>query len=196
VTDIAATESRERNAHVWARDPHDYYREPDWCSERLFQVETFEGRVCDPAAGSGAIVRAAKAAGLTAYGCDIVDRGFDYYQITDFLKSGARTENIVSNPPFGCSQEFVARALRLSARKVAMLLPTTWLNGAARSRWLETTPLRRIWILAPRPSMPPGRLVDAGGKPGNGTKDFMWAVWLRGYDGRPEIQWLRRDAQP
>jgi hypothetical protein len=42
--------------------------------------------------------------------------------------------------------------------------------------------------------MPPGHVLEAGGKPGNGTTDYAWFVWLRGYDGFPEVRWLRRDA--
>jgi beta-xylosidase len=67
--------------------------------------------------------------------------------------------------------------------KVALLLPATWHLGDKRSRWLETTPLRRIWCLTPRPSMPPGAVILAGETPGGGTQDFAWYVWLRGYDG-------------
>lgn len=43
-----------------------------------------------------------------------------------------------------------------------------------------------------------GRVWDpacgAGQKPGNGTTDYAWLIWLRGFDGRPELGWLRRDA--
>lgn len=34
--------TRRRNSHVFARDPHDWYLEPRWCSERLFDVEEFD----------------------------------------------------------------------------------------------------------------------------------------------------------
>jgi hypothetical protein len=103
-------------------------------------------------------------------------------------------DNIVCNPPFGIAEKFVARALTKASRKVAMLLPANWVQGDKRSRWLETTPLRRVWFIAPRPSMPPGAAIEAGQKPGNGTTDYAWFVWLRGFDGYPEIRWLHRDA--
>jgi hypothetical protein len=101
--------------------------------------------------------------------------------------------SIVSNPPFGIADSFAVRALSL-ATKVALLLPTKWMNGAKRGAWLETTPLRRVWLLAPRPSMPPGPVIEAGLKPGNGTVDFCWMVWERGYEGHSELRWLRRDG--
>lgn len=76
-----------------------------------------------------------------------------------------------------------------------MLLPTKWMNSARRGAWLETTPFSRVWLLAPRPSMPPGTVIEAGVKPGNGTVDFAWFVWSRGYEGAPVIGWLRREAK-
>ncbi len=194
---------REKKATVWARDPHDYYREPDWCSERLFQVESFRGDILDPAAGSGAIVRSAIAAGHMAGGSDIVIRNPALVGAQrDWLEPcSLRWDNIVSNPPFGLCDDrkagtrpFVQRCLERAERKVALLLPLSWLTGAERSCWLEQSPLRRVWILSPRPSMPPGRMVDSGQKPSNGTADFAWFVWQIDFDGRPEISWLRRNA--
>lgn len=185
---------RKRESSLWVREANDWYREPPWCSERLFVEEKFEGRICDPAAGGGNIIRSAASAGLDTIAFDIVDRGFPLYNVGDFLMSGSRHDNIVSNPPFGVAEAFVTKALSCSHRKVAMLLPANWVQGDKRSRWLAQTPLRRVWFITPRPSMPPGHVLAAGGKPGNGTTDYAWFVWLRGYDGAPEVRWLRRDA--
>jgi len=75
-----------------------------------------------------------------------------------------------------------------------MLLPATWLLGDRRARWLETTPLVRVLFITPRPSMPPGAVIMAGQKPGNGTTDYAWFVWGRGHVGGPQIGWLRRNT--
>ena len=183
------------NAHLWARHPEDYYIEPAWTSSRLFQAERFDGTILDPACGSGRIVRSAEEAGLIARGSDIVDRP----RITEapFYRSDFRgiqdVDNVVSNPPFGVADEFARRMLRIARRKVALLLPAQWVAGDERGRWLGTTPLLRVYQITPRPSMPPGPVIEAGIAPGGGKKDFVWLVWLRGYDGPPEFRWLRRD---
>jgi hypothetical protein len=65
------------------------------------------------------------------------------------------------------------------------------LNAA---RWLADTPLARVWLLTPRPSMPPGHVIANGEKPGGGSQDFAWLVWEQGYRGKPELGWLRRDS--
>ena len=57
---------RKRESHLWERDPYDWYCEPAWVSERLFELEKFEGEVCDPACGIGTILKSAQAAGYVA----------------------------------------------------------------------------------------------------------------------------------
>jgi hypothetical protein len=42
--------------------------------------------------------------------------------------------------------------------------------------------------------MPPGHVILAGEKPKQDTRDFAWLVWEHGYQGKPELGWLRRDA--
>ena len=192
--EILAPVATAKNAHLWARHPEDWYIEPEWCSRRLFEVEPFAGVVWDPACGLGRIVEAATAAGHHAAGSDIVRRSFFAGVICDFLKVAPVASSIVSNPPFGIADEFAKHALEICTGKVALLLPTKWMNSAKRGAWLETTPLARVWLLAPRPSMPPGPVIEAGIKPGNGTTDFAWFVWDKSHVGRPELRWLRRDA--
>jgi hypothetical protein len=185
----------EKNAHLWVRHPEDWYVEPEWCSRRLFEVEPFVGPIFDPSCGLGRIVAAARAIGMEAYGHDIVARSEICSFEADFLRSPmAAADNIVSNPPFGIADEYAKCALKIVRSKVALLLPTKWMNAAGRGAWLETTPLARVYLLSPRPSMPPGPVIEAGIKPGNGTTDFAWFVWDRGFVGRPQIHFLRRDG--
>lgn len=185
---------RAKASHIWERDPNDWYVEPEWCSRRLFEVETFDGEILDPACGIGRIVSSARAAGLPTIGADLVDRGAEVDLIADFMQRRAEACNIVSNQPFRIADAFASLALDLAVHKVALLLPVTWMCGARRAAWLATTPLFRVWVLSPRPSMPPGASILAGVKPGSGTTDFAWFVWLKGFDGVPALLWLRRDA--
>jgi hypothetical protein len=65
---------RAKAAHIFARADHDFYVEPEWCSERLFAAKPFNGPVHDPACGLGRIVEAATKAGHLASRSDIVER--------------------------------------------------------------------------------------------------------------------------
>jgi hypothetical protein len=189
----AATATRPLNAKVWAREENEHYVEPFWCSERLFVEESFEGGVYDPCCGFGRIVISSLKAGLRGYGSDLIDRGWDSTRTPhDFLSSDdEQHDNIVCNPPFNIADTFALHALKLARRKVAIVFPTARLNAA---HWLRGIPLRRVWLMTPRPSMPPGYTITAGEKPGGGKMDYCWVVFEKHYLGTPEIHWLRRDA--
>lgn len=182
-------------AHKWEREKDEHYVENFWCSERLFAVETFDCAIWDPCCGFGRIPLSAIKAGHIAVGTDIRDRGYvDFAGKLDFLDAEtAHAPNIVCNPPFNIAADFSRHALSLSGvNKVAMIFPTARLNAA---RWLQETPLARIWLMTPRPSMPPGHTIAAGEKPGGGKTDFCWLVWTRGHVGPPAVQWLHRNPE-
>jgi hypothetical protein len=191
----ATTTSRPRHAHVWAKDVLGFYVEPEWVSKRLFAVEKFQGSVWDCACGIGRIPEAARRAGHTIHATDIVDRGYAHFSgLLDFLQEDQpRANNIVCNPPFDSCDQFVRQALKLTSGdgKIAMVWLARRLNAA---RWLATTPLCRIYLLSPRPSMPPGHVILAGEKPGGGSQDFVWLVWAHDHVGPPELHWLHRDS--
>ena len=189
-------------AHKWPRDPNDWYVEPAWCSARLFDVEKFGPVIYDPACGIGTIVMSAKVAGMRARGSDYIARWSSQqdhvYWRRDFLEPALVDKDdacIVSNPPFKCARRFVERALETAAPKIAFLLPLSWLTGATRSKWLQTTPLAHVWVLTPRPSMPPGTQSVIFEEPvGGGEVDFAWFVWRRDHAGPPTLGWLDRDG--
>lgn len=193
----AAVEPIPIKAHSWQREAQEHYVEPHWCSERLFQEEKFAGPIWDPCCGFGRIPDSAAACGLASEGTDIVDRGWRRFSgRLDFLSatriSGLGDFDVVCNPPFNIAGRFARHALDLEgSRKVAMIFPTARLNAA---HWLKGTPLLRVWLMTPRPSMPPGHVITAGERPQGGKMDFCWLVWTKGYAGAPVIGWLRRDA--
>lgn len=215
--DAPLLQPEKKDAHLWARHPEDYYIEPEWVSERLFQTEHFEGTIVDPSCGSGRIVRAArqhreKAAKIgdkriqKVLGYDIVKRSRECNEdLEDFLTSDYETDNIVSNPPFGlCGKankksknkvdfEYVKRALATAEKKVALLLPLSWMTGADKGHWLTHSPLAKVLIITPRPSMPPGPVIEAGIEPGGGEDDFAWFIWDHKHKGPPTLGWMNRD---
>jgi hypothetical protein len=192
---VGASVNKVIRSHIWEREENEHYVEPSWCSRRLFEEEQFIGQIWDPCCGFGTIPEAAKAKGLDCYATDLVNRGYKHLGWAgDFLKVNDQeaAPNIVCNPPFNIFKEFALHALSLgNTQKVAMIVPTARLHAA---RWLAFTPLRRIWLMTPRPSMPPGHVIASGQKPGGGKTDYCWLVWARGYELTAEIEWLRRDG--
>jgi hypothetical protein len=186
--------SRPKDAHIWDEDPLGFYVEPEWCSERLFAVEKFAGAIRDPACGLGRIASAARRVGYTTYASDLVDRGYEQFndRIDFSLCDRPHANNIVCNPPFKLCDDFLRRALTLTRPngKVAMIWLTRRLNAA---RWLADTPLACMYLLTPRPSMPPGQVILSGEKPGGGQQDFCWLVFRHRHKGPPALHWLHRD---
>jgi hypothetical protein len=198
----APGEKRPRHSHIWPSESAEHYIEPQWCSERLFEVERFGppgALVLDPACGWGRIPQAARATGYAIAGADIVDhpgRPADIpFCVMDFLKAPPPSDPIISiasNPPFSFVQEFSERALEIAAFKVALLMPLRRLPAA---RWLERLPLETIYLLSPRPSMPPGSHIAAGHKASGGKTDFCWLVFNKETSpSAPRARWLRRNT--
>jgi|SRR6516225_9194568 hypothetical protein len=112
---LKRTDRRPLLAHVWTKDPHGFYIEPEWCSRRLFEVERFDGVIKDPACGIGRITDAARTAGYSVIATDLVDRGYPQFDgVEDFLRSERRVDNIVCNPPYHICRAFAEHALKLA----------------------------------------------------------------------------------
>lgn len=178
---------------------NDWYVDPPEAAEALLRAERFSGLSWDPACGVGTIPKTMAAAGLRCMGSDVVDRGYADATQQDFLNpddapgSTGLIANIVSNPPFNLARHFVDKALSIATHKVAFLLPLTFLEGAARAQWLDTTPLARVHVFSWRISMPPGELLAAGKvRPTGGKKAFAWFVWERNWRGPAQVHLLHK----
>jgi hypothetical protein len=198
---------RNRATHIWEADALGHYPEPLWCSARLFEAERFGAKgalVLDPCSGWGRIAHNAIGAGYAGLAVDIADRrnetfchnGFKFIR-GDFLKDPIPLPPITSavfNPPFHNDfiQRFIERAFDIATYKVAALVPLRRLPAA---RWLERTPLETIWILTPRPSLPPADYIRAGNEPHGGGQDFAWLIFNKQTTAdAPRMKWLHRDA--
>jgi hypothetical protein len=181
---------RPRKSFIFERAANDLYIEPSWVSERLFSVERFPGVIWDPCCGTGTIPEAARAAGLSTCASDIADHGYGK-RPWDFLTKPALPDSlfsVVTNLPYALAREIVERALELGAVKVVFFFPVSRVNAAWR--WLEGKPVARLYLLTPRPSVPPLTAKVIGG----GRVDFCWLVLDQRHEGLPTLSWLHRDG--
>lgn len=189
---------RRVDAHAFEREPYEHYVEMRWNNRVLFEAERFDGFIHDPCCGWGRIPEAARAAGhIGVTGSDIVDRGFAGCGIESFLETTDPVDNIVMNPPFDQSEEFIRHACGLARRKVASIMMGRRLAAA---HWMRKLPLVRVWYLTPRPSMPPGQvaedlMISLGKDPSGGSQDFVWVVFDKSVPPLtiPPFGWLHRD---
>jgi hypothetical protein len=189
----------------YARAEGEWYVEPSWCVDLLIDAVDFARTIYDPACGLGTIPETFRRRGMLARGSDIVDRGWDGFAGThDFLTGGipdnipcesARVD-IVTNPPYNLTEEFVRTALS-SPRvgKVAIIQQLKFLASQGRHRlFTEYAPVS-VLVLSSRPSMPPGAKIEEMGDKAfrGGVHDYCWIVWDRLRVGAPtEMRWLKR----
>lgn len=170
------------------RQRDDFYPTPPKATLGLLSVERFRGGIWEPACGDGAISKVLHAAGYEVLSTDLIERGYGQSGVDFLLDYTTIADNIVTNPPFKLAEEFVRHALARSRRKVAMLCRLAWLEGAARKKLFEASPLARVWVFSKRvPMLRNGDQMMAGG---GGMIAFAWFVWDRNHDGPPQLGWL------
>ena len=174
------------------RQADDYYATEPKAVEILLQEEEFSDIIWEPACGGGHMTKILEEHGHNVISSDIVDRGYPYTQILDFLKVNPKHKNfidIITNPPYKYAKEFVEKALDMSANgvKVAMFLKLTFLEGKARRDLFEKYPPKTVYVFRSR--------VDCwknGIEPNKPSKAvaYAWFVWEKGYVGNPIIKWV------
>lgn len=188
---------RKRNSH-----PLDWCVDEYWVAWQLyvalggFEREKTAGEaIWDPSAGSGRTLIAFADNDFRVLASDVVNR-IDYTQFepevaprffsADFLEQTEAPApcSIVCNPPYsyikGIAEAFVRQALKLSSRRVCMVLPVKWLASKGRfALFMQDHPPQAVLVLTERPSMPPGDMIARMGKRAfrGGVIDYVWFVW-------------------
>lgn len=173
-----------------AREKDDFYSTSPDAVERLLRVESFDGAVWEPACGDGAICRVLADRGYSVVATDLVDRGYGEPRVDFLMEYRPRAPNIITNPPFKLSTDFVRKALDLTTGKVAMLLRVTCLEGIERGEIYDNTPFARLWVFRQRVSFFRGGTEKWGDKSWNGMIAYGWFIWEHGYTGKPTLGWI------
>lgn len=185
--------TRSSTADTANRDPDDFYPTPPQATHALLKVESFRGRIWEPACGDGAISKVLEEAGHRVFSFDLHPRGYGQTGPEwDFLRPGDWTQvsNIITNPPFRLSEDFLHRALPLASRKVVLLNRLAWLEGRGRHNTVYggRTPLARVWVFSSRLHfLRSGDVNNAGG---GGMVAYAWYVWDHDHTGPTELHHL------
>lgn len=207
--------ARKRNSH-----PYDWYVDEHWVAWQLFQAlgrferEKAAGEaIWDPCAGSGRTLVTFGENGFRRFASDIVNRidraaidaneiGEPEFFSADFLEltQAPAPCSIVCNPPYsyikGIAEAFARQALKLSARRVCMVLPVKWVASKGRfALFMRDHPPLAVLVLTERPSMPPGDMIAGMGNRAfrGGVVDYAWFVWDKTRPtapGETRIVWL------
>ena len=114
-------------------DGPDFFPTPRWATFALIDNEKFSGDIWECACGDGTMSKVLEETGCTVLSSDLHDRGYGEIGL-DFLTSTRYADNIVSNPPFNSAEGFVARGVKHTRKKLALLLRLAFLEGANRAR--------------------------------------------------------------
>lgn len=161
----------------FARKDFDEYSTPTWVTQVLIShLPPHVKTIWEPACGNGQMVEAFRDAGYDILATDI-QQGIDFFE----EKPRANIDLICTNPPFNASEEFIKKALQLSAPNgmVAMLLRTDYDHAKSRRHLFKDCPqfsmqiklLSRIVWFEPAVASP--------------SQNHSWFVWDWKHKGLP-----------
>ncbi|WP_296763183.1 hypothetical protein [Sediminimonas sp.] len=167
-------------------DGPDFYPTPRWATHALIDNESFAGDIWECACGDGAMSEVLASTGNTVISSDLYDRGYGEAGI-DFTNAHQKATNVITNPPFHSSEDFVRSALERTERKFALLLRLAFLEGSKRQQSIfSKNPPSTVWVFSERITFYPKGAARKGG----GTTAYAWFVWDNEHLGPTELKWL------
>lgn len=184
------------NHSTGERHSEDFYATEPSAIDDLFKVESFSPRIWEPACGQGHLSKRMIELGKDVYSTDLVDRGygdtwFDFLHYGEYFTPCCRDaiigRSIITNPPYSKAQEFCEQAIKLTGDKVAMFLKLTFLEGQTRAVFFKQYPPKTVYVFSKRKNC----VKNGEFKKGYSSAiAFAWFVWVKGWHGKPEIEWI------
>lgn len=167
-------------------DGPDFYPTPAWATHALLKHEVFEGSIWECACGDGAMSRVLESSGNPVISSDLYDRGYGETGV-DFLSDNRTVQNLVTNPPYNSAQQFVEHGVKLTEKKMALLLRLAFLEGGHRANTIfKDCPPSRVWVFSERITFYPSGVTVKG----SGTTAYAWFVWDKDADRKTELSWI------
>lgn len=166
------------------RNKSDFYQTPYSMTEQLLKNEEFKGTILEPACGEHAIYNI-----FTKYNYSIV--GQDLTKGNNFLNENIKWDNIITNPPFRLANEFILKAKSLYRKKIAFLLPLSYLQGKTRYDLKIFNELEYVYVFIRYPLLT-DKLRDDG-KYNTGMQAYAWYIWNKNCKKEPIIRWIDND---
>lgn len=183
------------------RIENDIYNTPTSAITALLKREPFSsGVILEPACSIGNISKALESyyPYKTVISSDLRDsddiygeKGLDFlsneYFKNSFIESvynNVRSIDVISNPHYSYTIEFIKQAKKIATHKIAFLLKLNALGGIKRYQevWSDKEfPLKAVYVFCKR--------LDFG-LLSSPTLEYCFCVWERGCNGLPIIDWI------
>lgn len=174
------------------REGDRYYTEP-WVTRALLAKVRFRGLIWEPAAGRGDIADVLVDAGYKVMASDIEgDRlGCKGAAETDFLTCGSPGDGVfslITNPPYDKAEEFLRKALDLTAHAsgmVAMIFRHEYDCAGGRRDLFERESFSAKLVLTKRPRW----LHEGETHVASPRHNFSWYIWDHHHSGPATMMW-------
>ncbi len=166
------------------RKKSDFYQTPYSITKQLLENENFEGNILEPAAGKGAITKVLKENNYN----DIIELDIQEDFIAPYNFVLDKFDNVITNPPYSLAFEFIEKAKKVYQKKIAMLLPLSYLHGQKRYERKIFNCLKYIYVFT-RYSLLES-YIRKDGLYFTGMIVYAWYIWEKSYKGKPKIKWL------
>jgi len=174
------------------RDKNDYYAtNPE--DVQIFLNKLSDDRIrlnrsiWEPACGAGHISRVLEKNGFLVQSTDLIDRGYGdklNYLTCPIKKWGG---DIITNPPFKLSSEFIEKSISIlnDKSKLLLLLPIRYLETKIRYYLFKRFMPKYIYVYSYRI-----KIGKAGNFAGDNAVAYCWLIWEKGYQGDPQIRFI------
>ncbi len=188
-----------RNFAYSERHNEELYTSPPFIIDELIKHVELKEFVWECAAGLGHLSKRLRELGYLCFATELHHRPELTYlddNITfekDFLsikEENYYTGDIVTNPPFNTSLEFITQGLRVlkPGGKMCYLLPIRYLEGKQRKKEIyDINPPKLILMFSGRVNCLMGGVEN---KKASSMMAFAWFIWEKGYQGDTVIKWI------
>lgn len=175
-------------------DSPDDFPTPPWATRALLefvieQAHYTQKLAClEPACGAGHMAKVLQEYFGEVAACDAFEYGFG--ERSDFMKEPYQAgafDWVITNPPFRLAEEFIAKALPIARRGVAILARTVFLESVGRyNNLFSCHPPSKVAQFTERVPMVKGRL-DRNASTATG---YAWIVWEKGFSDPTRLIWI------
>ena len=181
------------NHSIKDREINDYYATDPIAIDVLLHEGgvNLSHNIWECSCGEGHLSKRLEELGYNVKSTDLIDRGYGESGI-DFLKCNEKWDgDILTNPPYKLSQEFVEHALELitNNHKVFMFLKLTFLEGKKRRALFDKHCLKTLYVSSSRIHCAKNGDFDTMKKEGSAVA-YGWFEFEKGFCGDPVIKWI------